>query len=185
MYFGITRYLFICMGTMDSYLEHYRKSKSGTKKYKTVATLQVNNGKEMECAARTIKSLLDQTQPVDAIALYTTLSVPDEYKKVVSVYDTNENHILCSLKREKESDTRIISVIPGKVYAKDLVENLCKASEEKPHCLIHVKGSPRIKGIEYSQGILTRPGIYEEIKSNFDLVRDTKYTKEIQTERAW
>lgn len=170
------------MGTIDSYLEKYKKNKSNNDKYKIVVTFQIKNKKEMKAVHNTIKSLLDQTKLPDSIVCCTNLQVPEKYKKAVSVYNTDSEHISCSLKREKESDTKIIAVSPGKVYAKDLIENLCKGSDDNLNCLIKVKGS---QGLDYEQGILTRPGLYEEIEDHFDVFVMSKNIYEIETEKAW
>lgn len=182
MYFGITRYVCVCTGSIDSYIEKYMENKTDKSKYKVVATIQVENENEMENAGKTIKSLLDQTKSVDKICIHTKLKdIPSDYKRAVSVYNTDENHIKSSLKREKEADTKIIAVSAGKVYSKDFIENMCIASDEEPNSVIYVKDKDG--GIDFTQGCLTKPGLYGQITADFDLEKQSKIFK-TKTEKA-
>lgn len=171
-YFGVTRHAYMYIYTMDSYVDVYKNAlKDGLKdSSKIVVVIGIENEKQVRDLQMTVKSILDQTQAVDKIVLQKTkkISIPDEYKKICNIYIGKGNVLETNIKREKNSDTKILYMRSGKIYRKDFVEDMCKASNDNPISIIYT-GDLDMKNLTEND-LLVKPLFYKKFGKDFQMI---------------
>jgi hypothetical protein len=163
-YIQITRYFQLHIKSTESYIKKYPTLPKANKERTVIAFTttpdKLNNMKPF------INSILDQTVRVDDIALNIPYKyfgqVPDDLKKIVSVYGYNIDYenvgdMICSILREPEGNTRIILVDPETIYGNDFVETIVDESENHPDEIIY-GGKDKTK----RSGILIRPSFFDD-----------------------
>jgi hypothetical protein len=137
VYFGLVRYLKTYTHSIEYHTKEYVKGTNEPEKIIISIDPSVKNIKKLKPC---INSLLDQTVKVSEIAINTLTTskyeIPDSYKKVLSIYHTDTDGMIESLKREHENDTIIIHVSDKYIYPKDFVENILELSRQNPDKII-------------------------------------------------
>jgi hypothetical protein len=133
-YFDLYRYFIMHYKDPITYLKNYNGLETADSDCKVVIFINRKNNKLLNSA--TINSLLDQTVKVDEMCIVVPLDEDKtSYPKYLNVY-SSDNEFKCTMKRERNSTTKIIVVENGIVYKPDFVEELVEYSKENPNTIV-------------------------------------------------
>ena len=178
-YVQLTRYFQLHAKSTESYIKKY-PTLPRAKKERTVIAFTTTPDK-LKRMKPFLNSILDQTVRVDDIALNIPYKdfgqVPEELKKIVSVYGYNIDYetvgdMVCSILREPEGDTRIILVDPETIYGNDFIETMVDESENNPDKIIY-GGHDKTR----RSGILIRPSFFDDKICHYEKGTNTGWLK--------
>jgi hypothetical protein len=151
-YFDLYRYFIIHYKQPDTYLKNYNGLESADSDCKVVIFINRKDDKPLNRA--TINSLIDQTVKVDEMCITVSLeSDKTAYPKYVNVY-SSDNEFKCTMKRERNDNTKIIVVENGIVYKPDFIEEMVEYSKKNPNTVIDWSHSKPI-GLLYTPSTIS------------------------------
>lgn len=139
------------LGTPDATTDlayNYRQVKK-TSPDRVVVTLSTSPENIHDVRA-TLNSILDQTERVDQIALNLPIEldydIPYDYNSICNIFRVGKDYgvvtgLTPTLLREKSSDTIIILINDDKVYHKNFIETMVRASNTSRNCCIKTDGA--------------------------------------------
>jgi len=142
-YFGITRYIYLNLQGLESYIKMYPK----IPKTKNNTVVAINTTVEMINKIKpVISSILDQTVRVDRIIVIIPQTdidngykLPDDLNSVAILFPSGKDYgegccasMVPMLLHEKECSTILLSLMDNVVYGKDFIETMITSSEEHP-----------------------------------------------------
>jgi hypothetical protein len=145
-YFGIPRYLQLHRGDLDSMnLDNYSKLEKAFPDRRMVISFGPKESRILKLDP-VIKSVVDQTVKVDAIAINTLYSdkYPKKFEKVANIFNSGKNYgkgvnIIPTLLRETDKNTMILILEDNVVYGKDFIENIAAEALNNPGKVIIVE----------------------------------------------
>lgn len=164
VYFGLTRYIEMCVYSPDTYIKKYNKLDSGDKDR---VIISITTNKPIIKLKPVINSLLDQTVKVSLITITVPYGdkydLPDELKDSVLLYRTGKNYgdatcLIPVIMREGEKNTKIITVGDDTVYGKDFIESLLNESKEFPDKVIYMEDGT---GLDVKNGAVFKPSFFD------------------------
>ena len=161
-YYEITRYLNLNFYKTDFYIEKYKKLKKQDNSKVIISFLcEKENFPKLKTF---INSILDQSYKIDEIILPVKEEdvkyIPEWLLNIVSLQKYTKDYqetapLICSLLKERETDTKIIIVNPNKIFSIDFVSSIIEASEESKEKIIFSKHAYLIKPDFFNCDILS------------------------------
>lgn len=178
-YYGITRYMYLYMASVESYAKNYQHLPKAFDN-RMVITLSVNSKENAKKLKPVINSLLDQTVKVNMIALNVPYKymkdIPEDIKYAVNIFGYSKEYtkdsakLIPTLFREKECDTIIIAVDSDKIYGKDFIESTINSlSKTNKVILSNDKSTIAVKPEFYDCDILGRDNDNDELTTEWFL----------------
>lgn len=147
--YGLLRYLYIYINSIENYTKNYNKIPNMCGKNRTIISINnvySNTNDIIKNTKNTLKSLLDQTTKLDLISIVLHKSkqtdFPPDMKSTIQVFNCSKdmkqlNCIIPTINRELESTTRIITLSNDTIYGKDFIEELIGMSEKHKGSIIY------------------------------------------------
>lgn len=146
-YYGITRYLTLCVKDTNSYLENYKNLDKADKETKVIISISVQPDK-IDKIKPMINSILDQTVRVNQIVLNLPnnkeYKIPKEYENIFTIFRCGKDYGECNkfiptLLREENKNTIILLLDENYVFGQDYIETMIE-EYKKDKCSIVSKG---------------------------------------------